>query len=67
MVRKICLTLFIVVSLTNLAVAATHYVAKPGTNVSGAWVGHWTTIAEVNAGTNSGDTVFFGTGIFRDA
>ena len=65
MIRIICLTLLLAVSFGSSLQAVTRYVAKAGTSVSGAWVGHWTTISQVNSGTNPGDTVFFGSGIWR--
>lgn len=37
-------------------------VAKEGTSVSGDWVGHLTTIVQVNDSVSAGDTVLFGTG-----
>lgn len=62
---KIALVLALVLVLAASSTATTYYVSKTGSGTDGrSWQSAWTTISQVNNGVSSGDTVFFGTGLW---
>lgn len=65
MIRKVLLLLLIAAS----ANATTRFVSKAGAdgNPGTSWATAWLTLSKVSASTVGGDTVVFGTGIWRDA
>jgi hypothetical protein len=70
MYKRILTTIVFVLVLASVVSADTHYVRPSvagGSDDSAgtSWATAWATISKVNTSTGSGDTVFFGTGIWR--
>lgn len=61
-------TLFYLLVLDVKAFGATRYVSKSGSDANGgtSWSDAWLTVNKVNTTVVGGDTVFFGTGIWRE-
>jgi len=67
MFRKVFLVLILGLSLPTHSWGATHYVKIGGSDGAAgtSWATAWATISKVNSGTSGGDTVYFGTGVWR--
>jgi hypothetical protein len=67
MMSKVILSLLIILVWCPSSFTTTYYVSKQGNdeNSGTSWANAWTTVSKVTNTNVSGDTVFFGTGVFR--
>ncbi len=63
----LCIIIFLY-TITSSLFASTYYISSTGNDVSDglSWGNAWATISKLNSDMAAGDTVFFGTGIYRD-